>query len=202
MNADRIAGGVLMLAALGIVAMMGHHPSSFHAIGLGRFVHGAMIALVGVTAYGFAHLALRMGVEKPAVLAGLVAYGIGALGGIGAGTINGFVVTGLVARGVTDHNLLLFAWESNQALARIGVIASGVAFLLWSSDFVRRPGWTSRGLGALGIVAGILPILLLWSGMLGMNLAGAILIYGIHAGWIALAGLYLWSGRFAADRAV
>jgi hypothetical protein len=202
MDADRIAGGALMLAALGIAVMMGHHPSSFHAIALARFVHGAMIALIGVTTYGFAHLALRMGVEKPAALAGLVACGIGALGGIGAGTINGFLVTGLVVRGVTDHNLLLFAWEGNQALAHIGVIASGTAFLLWSSDFVRRPGWAARGLGALGILAGTLPMLLLWSGMLGMNLAGAILIYGIHAAWIALAGLYLWSGRFAADRAV
>jgi hypothetical protein len=143
-----------------------------------------------------------MAADRVAAVAGLVAYGIAMFGHIGAATINGFVVTGLIEHGVANRDLFLLVWEANQALARLGVIASGAAFLIWSIDFVRRPGWASRGLGAIGIIGGGAPMALLWSGMLSMNLAGAILIYGIQAVWIALAGLYLWSGRFAADRAV
>ncbi|MDF7777750.1 hypothetical protein P1X14_21015 [Sphingomonas sp. AOB5] len=201
MNGDRIAGGVLVLAALGIVVMMGHHPSSSHAVALGRFVHGALIALIGATLFGFVHLARGIGLDRPLALAGLVAYAIGAFGGIGAGTINGFVMTGLYEHGITNRELRLFAWEANQALAQLGVAASGAAFLLWSIEICRYPGWAARGLATLGILGAVVPLVFLWSGLLSMNLSGAILVYGAHAAWIALAGLYLWSGRFAADRA-
>lgn len=196
---DGIAGGVLIVAALATVLAMTHHPSSAHASGMGRFVHGAMIAVVGATGYGFAHLALRRGLDRPAVLAGLIAYMIGVFGNIGAATINGFVVTALAARGADRSDLFLLAWESNQALAQLGVAATGIAFLLWSLGWVAQRGWAARGLGALGVAAGTAPIVLLAGGALRMNLAGAILVYGVHALWIALVGLYLWSGRFAKD---
>ena len=81
---------------------------------------------------------------------------------------------------------------------QLGVVAASTAFLLWSLGWLRQGGW-ARALGAAGLVAGIVPTALLVSGAIGMNLAGAMLVYGIQAGWIALAGLYVWSGGLAGE---
>lgn len=198
-NNDRNAGGLLVVASLASVLMMAHHPSSGHQLVLGQFVHGAMITIVGVMTLGFIHFARRLGLDRLSVLAGLVAFGIAAFSEIGAATINGFVVTNLVARGVDDHDLFMLAWEANQALARMGVVATGVAFILWSLQLVRRGGWAGKALGGLGVVAGALPAVLLATGTMTMHLHGAILIYAGQAAWMALAGLYLWTGKFAKE---
>ena len=198
-NNDRIAGGILAAASLASVVMMHHHPSSAHDLAMGQFVHGAMIAIVGLTALGLVQFARVLGLDRLSVLAGLIAYGIALFGDIGAATINGFVVTNLVAHGVDDHDLFRLAWEANQALARLGVVATGAAFLLWSVTLLRRGGWAGKALGVLGVLAGALPMALLGTGILSMNLFGAILIYAGQALWMALAGLYLWSGRMRAE---
>ena len=196
---DRIAGNALIAAAALIVLMMAHHPTGTGG-GMGQFVHGVLIVLVGVTIYGLAHLALRRGIARPDVLAGAVAYAIGAMGSIGAGTINGFVVPALAAHEGLDRGPFVFAWEANQALAWLGVIATGAAFALWSLGLVRANGWP-RAIGVLGLVAGAAPVALLASGAVRMNVTGAILVYSTHALWIAAAGLWLRNGRFEADRA-
>src|SRR5579859_8192260 len=51
-------------------------------------VHGAVILLTGAYCFGFAGLAARLGLRRPAVLAGLIAYGIGALAMIGAALLD------------------------------------------------------------------------------------------------------------------
>lgn len=198
-GSDRVAGAALVLAAALAVLMMAHHPTSAHAAGATRFVHGAMIALVGAMGFAFAHWARRAGLGRPVVLAGLIAFGIGAAADIGAATINGFVVPALVERGPIDRGVAAFAWEANQALAGLGVAAWGAAFVLWSLRLFRLPGWKVRGLALSGVLAGVVPPALLFSGALSMNLAGAMLVYALQSLWIALAGLHLWSGRFARD---
>jgi len=147
-RSDRVAGAVLVLASLSSMLMMAHHPSDAHQLGMGQFVHGAMITIVGLTALGLVHFARRLGLDRLTVLAGLIAYGIALFGDIGAATINGFVVTNLVARGVSNREIFALAWEANQALARLGVVATGVAFVLWSLRLVTQAGLFGRGLPA------------------------------------------------------
>src|SRR5215207_3767478 len=91
-NTDRVAGAVLLLAAAGAVLAMFHHPSSRHSGGLGGIVHGAMIGLLMLLAWGFLHFALRRGAWRPLMLGGLLAYAVSLFAHIGAATINGFVV--------------------------------------------------------------------------------------------------------------
>jgi hypothetical protein len=196
---DRVAGAVLVLASLASMLVMAHHPSDAHQMVMGQLVHGAMIAIVGLTALGLVHFARRLGLDRLTVLAGLIAYGIAVFGDIGAATVNGFVVTNLVAHGVTDHAMFAFAWEANQALARLGVVATGAAFVLWSIGLMAHAGWFGRALGGLGMVAGVVPAVLLVSGVMTMHLHSAILIYAGQALWLALAGLYLWSGKLAKE---
>jgi hypothetical protein len=192
-QADRIAGGALILGAVFSILTMAHHPEHVDPGGLVRIVHGAMIVLASVIAFGFAHFALRRGLSRPAILAGLVAYLISLVAHIGAGTINGFVVPALAMRGgdLGGRDVFLLAWESNQALARLGVFATAAAFTLWSIDFLRRPGLEPKAIGGLGLLAGLVPATLLAAGGIDMHVAGAILAYASFAGWAVLVGLHL-----------
>ncbi len=192
---DRVTGAILAVGSLASMLVMAHHPSDPHQMVLGQAVHGAMITIVGVMALGLVQFARRLGLDRLTVLAGLIAYGIAVFGDIGAATINGFVVTNLVAHKVDDHAMYALVWEASQALARLGVVATGVAFLLWSIALVTRSDRVGRALGGFGILAGLVPMILLATGVLSMNLHGAIPIYAGQALWMVLVGLYLWSGR-------
>ena len=196
-NSDRIVGILLVAAAAGTLLAMGHHPSGAHSGALGPIVHGAMITLICVMAFGFAHFSLRRGLDRPLVLAGLVAFAVATFGHVGAATINGFAVPALAGRGhgAVGHDLFLFAWEMNQALAKLGVLAESAAFLLWSIDFFGRRTGEARMIGLAGIVAGLLPAALLAGGWIAMNVAGAFIAYGVQAAWVALVGLHLARGK-------
>ena len=190
-TADRAAGFALIAAAAGTVLAMAHHPTGAHGGAIGGIVHGAMIALLALGTFGFAHISRRRGLGRPAVLAGLAAYGVALFGHAGAATINGFIVPALAARGeAVGHDLYLFAWAANQALARLGVFAAGAAFILWGVDLLRSRPW----LGGAGIVAGAAPSAALLAGALEMNVAGAFIVYASHAAWTALLGVYLIRG--------
>jgi len=189
-DSDKVAGTAMIAAAAGIVLAMGHHPSGAHGGGaLAGIVHGAMIALLALLTFGFAHFSRRRGLGRPAVLAGLVAYAIALLGHVGAATINGFVVPALAGRGLELHDLFAFAWEANQALAGLGVYATAAAYLLWSADLLFEP--RARVLAGLGIAAATVPALLLASGAIRMDVAGAFIVYAAQVAWAALAGLHL-----------
>lgn len=196
-QADRIAGSAMIGGAALSLLAMAHHPTSAHAGPIGGIVHGAMIAVMTITFYGFAHFALRRGVGQPAILAGLVAYAVSLFAHIGAATINGFVVPALAARGIANHDLFLLAWESNQALAKLGVFAVGIAFTLWALDFLRRPGLEAKAIGGLGLLAGLAPAALLGTGAIRMDVAGAGLAYAAFAAWAVIVGQHLIRGRLA-----
>lgn len=198
---DRIAGLLLIGAAAASLIAMAHHPSGAHAGAMAGLVHGAMMLVLAAMAFGFAHFARRRGLERPAVLAGLVAYAISAGAHLGAAAINGFVVPALALRGAgaVGHDVFLLAWEANQALARLGVFASGAAFLLWSLDWLRRPGLEFRLIGLAGLAAGAVPAGLLAAGAIRMDVAGAFLVYAAHGAWSALVGLHLLRGGLDAE---
>ena len=180
--------------------MMSHHPTHLGS-GLVEFVHGAMIVLAALATYGLAHMALRRGIGRPAQLMGLIAWGITLFATIGAATIDGFLIPALAAHPGTAHDAFVLAWELNQAFARLGVAATGAALLLWSYGFLAHRSWAARLVGGFGVLLGAAPVALLALGSVRMNVAGALLVYSGHALWMAMLGLYLWSGRFETDRA-
>jgi hypothetical protein len=194
---DRIAGGALILGALLSVLAMAHHPDHVDPGGLVGIVHGAMIVLMSAAAFGYTHFALRRGLKRPEILAGLIAYLVSLVAHLGAGTINGFIVPALAARGadLASHDVFLLAWESNQALARLGVFATAAAFTFWSIDFLRRSGLETKTIGGLGLLAGLVPAVLLATGAINMHVAGAFAAYAAFAAWGVLVGLHLVRGR-------
>ena len=97
----------------------------------------------------------------------------------------------LAERGSIPHEIIDLAWEANQALAGLGVIAAGAAILLWSLDFLGRGGAEARVIGTAGLIAGTLPAVLLIVDVIEMNFAGAFLAYALQAAWGAAVGFHL-----------
>jgi hypothetical protein len=195
-SGDRAAGIALIGAAAASMLAMAHHPASLRAGAMIAIVHGAMILFAGMMMFGFTHVARRRGLDWPAVLAGLVAYGIGIVATIGAATVNGFAAPALAAHGAS-HDAFDTLWFLNQALARLGVVATGAAYALWALDLWRR--W--KAVALLGLLAGGVPALLLLGGWIDMHLGWAMLVYPAQVSWAALIGWLLLRGRLAPEAA-
>lgn len=187
---DRVAGIALIGAAAASMFAMAHHPTSLRAGAMIAIVHGAMILFTGMMTFGFAHFARRLGLARPAVLAGLVAFAIGAIAEVGAATVNGFAMPALAAHGAS-HDAIDTLWFLNQALAGLGVAAIGAAYTLWTLALWRR----HKLVAALGFVAGAVPALLLLGGWIDMHLHWAMLVYAALTLWAALVGWLLFAGR-------
>ncbi|HEY0012575.1 MAG TPA: hypothetical protein VGB79_06935 [Allosphingosinicella sp.] len=197
--ADRAAGTALIAAAVGIVFGMAHHPTRLADAQLAMVVHAFMIVMVWAMLFGFTHFARRRGLARPAVLAGLVAYAIGAAANIGAATVNGLVTPALAENGVRSvgPDVFAFAWALNQALDAVGVFATGAAYLLWSFDLLRDRTVFARVTAALGISAAAVTVGMLAGGAIRMNVTGAFMVYAAQVGWAALVGVYMLRGGLA-----
>jgi hypothetical protein len=195
---QRLAGLVLVAAAVGTIIMMSQHPENVHEMGgVGNWVHGAMIALMATLYAGFAFLLWRIWGGSLTLAIGLAAYAISLGANVAAATINGAIVPALAARGhgAVNPDIFVLAWESNQALATLGVYATGAAFLAWSAIWVRESGWP-RIWSAVAVIAAIFPAYALSTGLLTMDLHGALIIYFAHAIVPILFGLTLALGRY------
>lgn len=195
---DRIAGTILLVTGVLIPFGMLHHPTHVTASHLSP-LHGALIALLLGSAYGFAHLVLRLGIIRPHVLGGVVLYSISVVANLLAGTINGFVVPRLAAIGPSSGDLALL-WEVNQALVQVAVITAGTALILWGTAFAAREDVLSRVIFVAGIVLGAVPAALLLAGVIRMDVNGALLAYASQASWGALVGWLLLGGRLVTSR--
>lgn len=190
---QRYGGFALIAAGIGTVGAMAHHPSGAHGGALGPIVHGVMILLLALQAFGFAGMAVWRGVSRPLIVAGAVAYAISLFGHVAAATINGFVVPALASRGhgTVGHDIFLFAWQANQAFAKLGVLATSAAYLLWSVDYLTDADRRLKAIGLVGLVTGITPAALLLGGAIRMNVAGAFLSYAVFAAWAVVVGLVM-----------
>ena len=198
---DKAAGIALVAAAVGVVAGMAHHPTHLAQAQMAVIVHAFLLVMVWAMLFGFTHFARRRELDRPAVLAALIAYAVGTLANIGAATVNGLVTPALVEDGVRQvgADIFAFAWALNQALDAIAVFAIGAAYLLWSADLLRDRTVFARLLAGLGILCGAAPALLLASGTLSMNLTGAFIVYAAQVGWAALAGAWMLRGGLARE---
>jgi hypothetical protein len=191
---DPVAGSALAVSAALSVLVMAHHPTGTAlAAGLGRLVHGAMMALVVVMFAGFCRFAVRRGLDRFTVMLALALYSAATLANLLAGTINGFVIPALLERNAYEENALLL-WTLNQTFAKAAVFAISAAFALWGADLAVRGAGLARLLGTAGVIAGAAPAALLAGGVLDMKVAGAFLIYAGQAAFSAAAGIWLAAG--------
>lgn len=196
---SRAIGVLMIVASAGAVLAMAHHPSGPHGGPLVAIVHSAMIVFLLLWAWGFFVFAGQLGAARVTVVGGLIAYAGSLLAHLIAATTNGFIAPGLMEGGVTNHDLFLLAWLTNQAFAKLGVYLTGAAYGLWSIELLTRGRRDLRLLGAAGLIAGIGPAILLASGLVDMRVAGAFVIYAAHALWAAVVGFFLLRGSLNAN---
>ena len=192
----RIAGIVLLVAAVLIIVAMAHHPSGLEPahtgirMTMGGVIHAAMIVLLGANLWGLTVFSIRQALGGW-MLAGIVAYGISFTGNLIAALINGFIVPAVATQ--VDHagsgDLFILLWQSNQAAAQLGIYAASGAFVFWSISLLSRKKAENLVIGGLGLIAAFVPSVALYAEVIALDVEGAFLAYGMQAAWTGLVGL-------------
>jgi hypothetical protein len=213
---NRLGGLALIAGAVGFLATMSLHPTghdlaspgNFEAAALrGEIAHGLALASLPFTFLGGLALARRLDSPGRTSLFALVAYGFALVAVMLAAIASGFVSPNLMRAFADDHGavsasghaLLDFAWELNQACARVFVVGASLAILLWSLCVVRSRR-LAPGLGVYGLVIAALAVLGVVSGHLRLDVHGFGLVAITQAIWAIAAGVSLWRGAPAAAR--
>lgn len=183
----RTAGWIVVATAVASMVFMLHHPTGHDTGGMAQFVHGVLQFVILLQFAALIVLMRSIGFSLPTIIAA-VFLGAGQLAGVLAATINGFTVPALGAYGESEigRDVALFAWEFNQALARLGVVAIGIAFAALSTVFWRSE---RRILAVFGFAAGLVPAGLLISSTITMDLHGALIAYLTQAAFLIALGL-------------
>lgn len=184
-----LPGMLLAASALVAVVLMHHHPHGGDGAGLIRGVHGGLLAMIVIQPAVMLLLARALGWSLWTAL-GLAFFVLGTCGALVAGTINGFVVPALsdYPAGEIGDGIFELAWELNQQFARNGAVAVGAGIAAFGTA-LWRAGW--RVTGALGLVAGLVPAVLLLAGVIDMRFYGAMATYISQLAWMVLLGVML-----------
>ncbi len=206
----RVTGAVLVAATVLEVLVMAHHPSVRapdlataveqlgKIAGLSAVVHGTLIVLLLVGFYCLTEFSRLLGLHRPAVRAGLVAYAVGVIAMVGAATVDG-LVTGQVAAHVLHdgaenlqitRQILVLCEVLNQALARMGTVATAIGIAAWSAA-LWRIGGLARAIGVFGILLGVLSAAALLSGALQLDVHRMLLVVTLEGVWTVGAGVLL-----------
>jgi hypothetical protein len=203
----RIPGIALVVSSIVAVAAMAHHPTasggaSFAAFannvqriaGVNQVVHGTMIVLVAVLTWTLVAFAARRGLHRPLVMAGLVAWAIGAVVSVIPPVFNGFVVVDIARRALaspeTADTLRITLQTFGSAvgvIAIIGALGMSTAVLLWSADLAADTG-AARWTGVFGLAAGAGLVVALPTGIARLNVAGMTLVLVVWAVWFLAVG--------------
>jgi hypothetical protein len=213
-SGDSVAGAVLAGASVLSVVFMARHPSVqssaiadvvaeiVREAATDAWVHGGLIALMGLLVFGLFGLSQRLELRRPMVRLAAVAYAMGAVAYFDAAMVSGFVVPRLAARYSTKpaedldalRHLLGLTHDVNQALANAGVVATSAALVGWSIAMLRRPGGP-RLLGGFGAVLGAVTTAAIFAGRLPLHVHGMGLVVLTQALWTTAAGVQLARGR-------
>ena len=194
---SRDGGIALMAGAVASIILMMNHPSGAHGGPVGGIVHGGMMLALAAILFGFTAFTIGRG-ARTAPIIGLIASGVSTGAHVGAATINGFAVPAMAAwpSGAPGHDVFLLAWQLNQALAGVGLFATGLAYVAWAVELRREQPLVA----ALGALCGVVPAALLAAGVIKLDVHGALLAYGLHGLWALALGVTMWrSSRAAAD---
>lgn len=206
MKRDLLSGILLIAGALTSMAVMVLHPTGRTMITHENFqgqaflnmaVHGAALAAVPVLFVGLLGLSRRLG-STDLTTAALVAYGFGAVAVMCAAVASGFIATPVIEQILTGpaesravyHMLLTYTGLVNQGFAKVNVVASSVAVLLWSAA-IWQGGRMGRAPGAVGAVIGAGVLLVLLSGYLRLDVHGFGIVTFAQSIWLIWVGVLL-----------
>jgi hypothetical protein len=203
---DVVSGSLLIGASVAGMLVMSLHPTARDIITAENFprlaqlnvmVHGMALVAVPVLFLGLLGLARRLGPSE-LTTAGLVAYGFGGGALISAAVASGFVAPAVIermlaaegeSRGVYEA-LLAYTGLVNQGFAKVDVVASSAAILLWSAAILTS-GRMARAAGVAGAVVGAGVLLAFLSGQLRLDVHGFGIVTFAQSGWLIWLGILL-----------
>jgi hypothetical protein len=198
-QARDLASGILLIAGSGAgVVVMGLHPtahglvnpdSGAHLTRVNEMVHGLALAAVPAVFLGLLGLARRLAPSDLAT-AGLVAYGWASVAVLSAAVASGFVAPGVI----TDEAFLSYTHLLNQGFAKVNVVASCVAILLFAAAILRG-GRLSRAAGVFGAAVSAAILLLFFVGHLRLDVHGFGIVILAQSAWLIWIGILLCRER-------
>jgi hypothetical protein len=204
----RTAGAALIAGALAGLVTMAFHPTGQDVVSnatsgghnvLAVGVHVLAMAGVPVLVAGLLALtALLARTRESLAYAGFVLYVMASVAVLIAAVASGLISPSLAA-GLADaddatraiiHSQMHYTGDVNQAFAKVYVVASAAAILLWSVAMLRTPVF-SRLLAWWGILVGVLLALGMASGHLTLGIHGFGLVMLAQATWLVATGVQL-----------
>ena len=190
----RFAAALLAGPALLTLVLVLHHPvvrshdgTADFAAGVGeiatanRVVHGTLLVLLAVQAFGYYLFSDRLGWRRPAVAAGFLAHAAGVLLLGVPVLLDGFVAVDLAAAcrraaqgcGPADGAIFRLVAVTIQVFTKAGLVVTSSAIAAWSlalwsgavgpltSSGAPRPDRMLRGAGAIGLACAVVPVAVL-----------------------------------------
>jgi hypothetical protein len=207
MKDNRLGGTALIIGAItGMITMSLHPVAGAHPITPEQFgklatlmigVH--VLAIAGVPFSFLGALALTRRLDSPDRLAlvGLVVYSLGLVATTIAPTMSGLVGTEVIrhiiasgARSEQWRTMMEYNFLVNQAFARIFVVASCGAIVLWSLMIVRSRAFPIA-IGLYGLLLGPVIIIAMMGGGLALDVHGFGLVIFSQAIWFIVVGIFL-----------
>lgn len=202
-----MSGLALITGSAGAIITMIFHPTGHDLFVPGQFASVAHVAIATHTlalvslpvlllgAFGLSHY-----LASPNRLAfvALVMYGLATIAAMNAAVVSGLVAPQLVRQIITTTPPSSDVWrivfdysgDLNQGFARVFVVASSAAIVLWSVAILR--GKTlARGIGIYGSILGPVTVLAVLSGHLKLGVHGFGMVVLGQAVWFVIVGVLL-----------
>jgi hypothetical protein len=172
MKGGAIYGGALIAGALaGMVTMLMHPTGSQlladvqHVAPVALAVHALALAAIPVSFFGALGLTRVLAADGESAIGALVAYGMAQvavmIAAVASGLLQPAIFSHIVSSTGAERDLAMafaqYTGSVNQAFAKVYVMASSAAILVWSAAIIAH-GRLARGAGVLGVVVALLAI--------------------------------------------
>ncbi|HEY1251598.1 MAG TPA: hypothetical protein VGH97_10440 [Thermoanaerobaculia bacterium] len=202
MDRKRTDAAALVLGTLATLTTMAMHPrggsgealregESLSRVGVAAVAsHSIAIAGIPLLLMGLWGLSRRLGWDSAPVRLAFAAYGLASAAVLNAAVMSGFVATGTAMSIRSDSPegaktvaaYFAYTFVLNQSFAKVYVVASSAAIVLWSLRAIRLgSGW--RGAGIFGVAAGTAASALVITRTLPLNVHGFGVIVLLQSAW-------------------
>jgi hypothetical protein len=211
MTNDRVSGLALIAGSASMIITMSLHPTGHDLFAPGQLspmahmavaVHALALMSMPVLFFGALGLSQHLGAGERFSVAALIAYGFAMVAGMNAAVFSGLVAPSLVRSISASDSSAAETWRIafhyngalNQGFARVFVVASSVAILLWSSSILRGAA-LSRGVAIYGCILGPVTVIAVLSGHLRLDVHGFGMVVLGQAVWLIIVGVLLCRAR-------
>ncbi len=208
---DLLAAMLIGLAALATLGLILHHPvlhsrgnivqvaTGVEALaGMDRLIHGGLMAVMFAQAVGFYLFSVRLGLGRPAVAAGFLAFAGGLVVMTIPATLDGFVTPDLARAclgsaqrcGAGDVPGFQLVVAMIQDFTKLALVAMAIATLCWSIALAASKGGLRRAAAVSGLACAAAPLWILLTSDLRLTPASLAGIIAAQVVWsLVVAGL-------------